>query len=124
MIESNVIIETADGAMDTFVCCPEEGGPHPAIVMYMDAPGIREELRDMARRIGTAGYYVALPNLYYRTGTEGNYGFDLSNIRNAEDELKKMFAVMNSLSNTGVAADTGPLLVSRVNVTLCLPLSF
>ncbi len=36
----------------------------------MDAPGIREELRDMARRLGTVGYYVMLPNLYYRSGVE------------------------------------------------------
>ena len=34
----------------------------------MDAPAIREELRDMARRFATAGYYVVLPNLYYRSG--------------------------------------------------------
>ena len=34
----------------------------------MDAPGIREELRDMARRLATAGYAVLLPNLYYRAG--------------------------------------------------------
>src|SRR5580704_7738219 len=34
----------------------------------MDAPAIREELRDMARRFATGGYYVVLPNLYYRAG--------------------------------------------------------
>ena len=34
----------------------------------MDAPAIREELRDMARRLATSGYYVMLPNIYYRSG--------------------------------------------------------
>ena len=34
----------------------------------MDAPAIREELRDMARRLASSGYYVMLPNLYYRAG--------------------------------------------------------
>ena len=34
----------------------------------MDAPAIREELRDMARRLASCGYYVMLPNLYYRAG--------------------------------------------------------
>ena len=34
----------------------------------MDAPAIREELRDMARRFAAVGYYVMLPNLYYREG--------------------------------------------------------
>ena len=78
MREFETDIATADGALDCFVCHPDEGGPHPAVIIYMDAPGIREELRDMARRLGTAGYFVALPNLYYRTGREGGYGFDLA----------------------------------------------
>ena len=96
--------------MDMFVCHPEEGGPFPAVVFYMDAPGIREELRDMARRIATVGYYVALPNLFYRIGREGDYGFDRLRIREDDGELQKMFAVMNSLSNASVVADTRPLL--------------
>jgi carboxymethylenebutenolidase len=66
MIERQVDIKTKDGVIGTFVCRPERGGPHPVVIIYMDAPGIREELRDMARRLGTVGYYVLLPNLYYR----------------------------------------------------------
>ena len=30
----------------------------------MDAQGIHEELRDMARRLGSVGDYVLLPNRY------------------------------------------------------------
>jgi carboxymethylenebutenolidase len=70
MIERQVEISTADGQMNTFICHPERNGPHPAIIFLMDAPGIREELRDMVRRLGTVGYYVMLPNLYYRSGVE------------------------------------------------------
>jgi carboxymethylenebutenolidase len=76
----------------------------------MDAPGIREELRDMARRIGTVGYFVVLPNLYYRSGREGDYGFDLSRIRSDDREAKKMFEVMRTLTNAGIVADTRPIL--------------
>ena len=43
----------------------------------MDAPGIREELRDMARRLATVGYYVVLPNLYYRAGRDTIFGADV-----------------------------------------------
>jgi carboxymethylenebutenolidase len=110
MREFEIGIQTTDGTMDTFVCHPEEGGPFPAVVMYMDAPGIREELRDMARRIGTVGYFVLLPNLYYRSGREGSYGFDLSRIRSDDREYQKMAGIMRSLSNADVVADTGPLL--------------
>ena len=70
MIERRIDITTAAGRMSTFVCHPERGGPHPVIQFFMDAPGIREELRDMARRLAAAGYYVLLPNLYYRSGVE------------------------------------------------------
>ncbi len=110
MKEFNVNISTADGNLDAFVCHPEENGPFPVIIMYMDAPGIREELRDMARRIGTAGYYVLLPNLYYRWGVEGNYGFDLSRIREDENERQKMFKLMNDATTQKIVADTGCML--------------
>ena len=70
MIERQIEIQTAAGQMNTFICHPERLGPHPAVIFLMDAPGIREELRDMARRLGTVGYYVMLPNLYYRSGVE------------------------------------------------------
>lgn len=110
MQEVEIGIQTADGTMDTFICHPEEGGPFPAVILYMDAPGIREELRDMARRIGTVGYFVVLPNLYYRSGREGDYGFDLSRIRSDDSEREKMFDLMRTLTNAGVVADTRPLL--------------
>lgn len=40
----------------------------------MDAPAIRDELRDMARRLATGGYAVLLPNLYHRAGRDTTYG--------------------------------------------------
>ena len=66
MIETELDIPTADGAMNTFVVFPEENAPFPVVFFYMDAPGKREELHDMARRLASVGYYVVLPNLYYR----------------------------------------------------------
>ena len=77
MIEQTLDILTAAGQMETFICRPERGGPSPAVFLLMDAPGIREELRDMARRLGTVGYYVLLPNLYYRAGRDTIFGPDV-----------------------------------------------
>ena len=68
MHEREIDLETRDGRMPVFITHPEEGGPHPTVIFFMDALGIREELRDMARRIGTVGYYVMLANLFYREG--------------------------------------------------------
>lgn len=66
MIETDETLQTGDGLMPTFIVRPDEGGPFPLVVFWMDALGIREELRDMCRRIASAGYAVYLPNLFYR----------------------------------------------------------
>ena len=50
MIDQQIEIPTKDGHTTTFITHPERGGSHPVIIFYMDAPAIREELRDMARR--------------------------------------------------------------------------
>src|SRR5437764_1341314 len=63
MIDQQIEVPTKDGQTTTFITHPERGGPFPVIIFYMDAPAIREELREMARRLGTSGYYVMLPNL-------------------------------------------------------------
>jgi len=107
MLEKTVDIPTRDGKTTTFIVHPERGGPHPVIVFYMDAPAIREELRDMARRFATAGYYVLLPNMYYRSGVM-ELG-PLSTDPNSP-QRKKMFELMGSLSIPLVMEDTKGLL--------------
>ena len=104
MIDVEIDIERPDGMMNTFITHPEEGGPYPVVLFLMDAPGKREELHDMARRIGTAGYYVMLPNLYYRTARE----FVLD--RNDPNAREVMFSHMNSLTNAMVVDDCRALL--------------
>jgi carboxymethylenebutenolidase len=104
MIEHHVDIPTAHGAMNTFVTHPEEGGPHPVVFFYMDAPGKREELHDMARRLGTAGYYVILPNLYYRSTREFNiFSGDPTHTR------ERLVELMGSLRIDMVTSDTAAL---------------
>ena len=61
-------IKTPDGEMETFVTHPQSEGPFAAILLYMDAPGIRAELYDFARRVASTGYYCMVPDLYYRHG--------------------------------------------------------
>lgn len=69
MIERQLDIATPDGACATFVVHPERDGPHPVVLFLMDAPAIREELRDMARRLASVGYYVKLPSQESPTST-------------------------------------------------------
>ena len=101
MIDRDLDIHTRDGVMNTFVTHPEEGGPYPVVFFLMDAPGKREELHDMARRLGSAGYYVMLPNLYYRRLRE----FDMES-----SSREEMFEHMHSLSNSMVCEDIQALM--------------
>ena len=107
MIDQQIEIPTRDGHTTTFITHPERGGPFPVIIFYMDAPAIREELRDMARRLGTSGYYVMLPNLYYRSGV-----MELGPVPPDPEspERKRMFALMNSINIPLVVEDTRHLL--------------
>jgi len=107
MIEQTVEIATKDGATTTFIAHPERGGPFPIILFFMDAPAIREELRDMARRIATVGYYVMLPNLYYRSGVMEMK--DLPPLPEAESRAR-MFEFMGSLTIPLVMDDCDALL--------------
>lgn len=100
MIEHHLDIATTDGAMNAFVVHPEEDGPFPVVLFYMDAPGKREELHDMARRLASVGYFVVLPNLYYRRTRD--YWLK----ERTEPAIAEMFALMASLDRTTTERDT------------------
>ena len=104
MIERQIDIPTPHGATTTFICHPERRGPHPPILFFMDAPAIREELRDMARRLASGGYYVVLPNMYYRAGVMELGGLTDPGAR------ERMFELMNSLSIPLVMSDAAALI--------------
>jgi carboxymethylenebutenolidase len=68
MQERFVEIVTPNGRMEAFVTHPQDNGPFPAVIVYMDVFGLREELFDIARRVATVGYYAMVPDFYYRQG--------------------------------------------------------
>ncbi|OEJ35077.1 dienelactone hydrolase family protein [Streptomyces subrutilus] len=61
-------IPTSDGRADAFAAFPDGGGRHPGVLLYPDAFGPRPELEKKARELAGHGYYVLVPNLYYRHG--------------------------------------------------------
>lgn len=106
MLEQTLDIATAAGQMETFVCHPERGA-HPAVIFMMDAPGIREELRDMARRLAACGYCVLLPNLYYRAGRDTMYGPDV--LVKGSAEQARMRAVRTRMTIPPVMDDVAAM---------------
>ncbi|HEY7146612.1 MAG TPA: dienelactone hydrolase family protein [Streptosporangiaceae bacterium] len=61
-------IPTTDGQVDAFAAFPGRGERHPGVLLYPDAFGLRPELEGKARELAGHGYYVLVPNLYYRHG--------------------------------------------------------
>ncbi|GCD32733.1 dienelactone hydrolase [Streptomyces chrestomyceticus JCM 4735] len=61
-------IPTPDGQADAFAAFPDDGERHPGVLLYPDAFGVRPELERKARELAGHGYYVLVPNLYYRRG--------------------------------------------------------
>ena len=108
MIEQTLDIDTGDGAMETFTCRPERHGPFPAVFFLMDAPGVREELMDMARRLASVGFYVLLPNLYYRAGRDTKYGPDV--LTEGSDDHKRMRAVRTKMTIPPVMRDLAAMM--------------
>ena len=108
MIEETLDITTPDGAMETFICRPERDAPHPAVFLLMDAPGVRDELRDMARRLAAVGYAVLLPNLYYRAGRDSMFSPQV--LDKNSPEWARMRAIRTKMTIPPVMSDFGALL--------------
>ncbi len=44
-------IPTPDGLADAFAAFPDRGGPHPGVLLYSGAFGVRPVPREMAREL-------------------------------------------------------------------------
>src|SRR5262245_16994748 len=111
MTEKEIRVDAPGGQMKTFVAHPGGEDTYPVAVLYMDAPGYREQLKVHARRFGADGYYVVVPDLYYPFG-EG-VTLDMAKIRAegfdspAGQQARKM---MGHLTPERVRGDTEALL--------------
>ncbi|MGW1162480.1 dienelactone hydrolase family protein [Streptomyces sp. NPDC002519] len=65
---TSVDIPTQDGTADAYLAHPDDNSPHPAVLLYMDAFGLRPHLKAMADRLAENGYTVLVPNVFYRHG--------------------------------------------------------
>jgi carboxymethylenebutenolidase len=69
MQHRTIDLVTDDGTCPVHVF-QRDTGARPAAIMFPDAFGLRPALFEIAERVAAAGFYVMLPNLYYRTGYE------------------------------------------------------
>ena len=65
MSAATIDVRAADGDAQAYLAEPG-GGPHPAVLLYMDAYGLRPQIEAMTDRIAGEGYVVLAPNVFYR----------------------------------------------------------
>ena len=113
MHERAIRVHTDDGEMPAFIVCPDGDGPFPVAVLYMDAIGYREQLRENARRFAAGGFYCVAPDLFYRFG-EG-LTFDMEKIASEGfegAEGRRVMELVGSLTPAMVDADTRAVLAA------------
>ena len=91
MSMQQIALPTPDGDARAYTFKPESGaGPWPAAIIFMDAPAIRPALFEMGERLASHGYFVLLPDLFWRAGP-----YEPINIREAfanEEARRERFA--------------------------------
>ena len=107
-------IPGSDGIINTWRFKAVGEGIYPAVMLLMDAPGIRPALHEMARRIAAQGYLVFMPNLYHRLGRQVQVG-PTRNHPEAERNLDQMLTYIKSISNAMVVRDVGAVLDRMVD---------
>jgi carboxymethylenebutenolidase len=105
--QEQITLQARDGACKVWVVKPEGNGSWPGVIFYMDAFGIRPAMLEMAAHIASHGYFVLLPDLYYRYGSYGPF--------NPKEVLKGDFMstigpIMACTNNHKAAEDTACLL--------------
>ena len=106
MRKTMVDIPTEDGVADSYLVIPDGDGPHPGVLMFMDAFGLRPRIEEMADRIAERGYAVLAPNILYRGGRSPQ--FDLAALKDPEERGKifeKIFPNVQALDTASVTRD-------------------
>jgi carboxymethylenebutenolidase len=99
----DVDIKTPEGTMDAKLFHPDGKGPWPAVILLVDAFGVRPVFEAMARRLAAEGYVVLLPNVFYREGHASR--LDLHGSFEDEAFRKRIYALIGGLTPERLKAD-------------------
>ena len=111
-------VTTPDGTCPVTLHTPEGSGPWPGVVMYVDAGGVRDTMREMAQTLADEGYAVLLPDVYYRHGDWAP--FDMRTVFGDPEQRTRLMTMVGSVTPDMIAGDAGAFfdfLDSRPEVT-------
>ena len=75
MTEQDLQLTVPDGTVDAVLITPEGQDGFPGVLFCTDIGGIRDTMREMARRLAGQGYVVLMPNLFYRVSRPPVFSF-------------------------------------------------
>ncbi|GAA2408160.1 dienelactone hydrolase family protein [Streptomyces glaucosporus] len=108
---TSVDVPVPDGVADAHLARPDDGAPHPAVLFYMDAFGLRPRLREMADRLASAGYTVLVPNVFHRHGRAPVVDLpDFIDADRRSELFRRLGPIMRSLTPEAAMRDAGAYL--------------
>jgi carboxymethylenebutenolidase len=115
MSQRDVEVRTADGECPASLHVPDGAGPWPAVIVFPDAGGLRDTLRDMGERLAAMGYVALVPDSYYRSGAWP--AFDMRTVFGEPSERERLLALAKSVTADMAARDAA----AYVDYLLALP---
>jgi carboxymethylenebutenolidase len=94
-----ITIEVDGKPMPTFMALPAVDGPRPAVLVFEEVFGVNVHIRDVCKRLATAGYVAIAPDYHHRAwkpGTQLGY---------TPDDVKQGMALIPKLTLDGLNAD-------------------
>lgn len=111
MQTTTVDVPTGDGVADALLARPDGDGPFPAVLVFMDAFGLRPRMAEMAGTIAARGYVVLVPNLFHRFGRAPLVDLAGLHDENRRGELfEKISPMIGALTPDVIARDTAAYL--------------
>lgn len=111
-MNENITISVQDSnEMGAYVVTPEGKGPFPAVILWQEAFGVNEHIRDVAHRLAGLGYLTIAPELFHRSADPGQV-FDYGDF----SKVMPHYQVLDAEKMENDTRATYTWLVARENV--------
>ena len=84
------------GVMPIYVAEPASGGGYPVVIVFIEAFGVNDHIKDVTNRFAREGYVAVSPDMYYRNGPGIVVGYE---------EIPKIMPLMQGMNDVQTNAD-------------------
>lgn len=98
MATQSFTIDVGGSAMPVYLARPDDGAPHPAVIVLQEIFGVNTEIRRITDLVASAGYVGLAINYYHRTHPDLDEPY-------TPEGLQHGFAAAGKLTRAGLRAD-------------------